>query len=110
MFSLRGLVPLPWPFLPRDGHFQWEKEPEETEPEETELGNKYCLWGGKKIPQQWEVKLSPESPSQRPGDVNRDRVDDERVTAGREEGRAAVPSPYEANLPMMGRNGRLESL
>ena len=66
--------------------------------------------GKKKIPQQWEVKLSPESPSQRPGDVNRDRVDDERVTAGREEGRAAVPSPYEANLPMMGRNGRLESL
>lgn len=62
MFSLRGLVPLPWPFLPRDGHFQWEKEPEETEPEETELGNKYCLWGEKKNPSAMGSEAEPREP------------------------------------------------
>lgn len=69
------------------------------------------LWG-KRNPSAMGSEASPESPSQRPGDVNRERVDQDRVTAGREEGRVAVLGPHEAIflLPMTGRNGRLETL
>lgn len=51
-----------------------------------------------KSPSAMESKLSHDSPSQRPGDVNRDRIDQETATAGRAEGSVAVLGPQEPSF------------